>query len=307
MRGNIKMKWKMIVFAIVISMALFSCGRTIDEDDWTIRDYSEITGDHRNGWGYVDEDAPQEELEDEEALDEEVEEELPIEWTTALMTGTDADGYKYNIWFKFSPWILYSNTKMIKSAWKEIGGDTQLPDYDSWHIESVGSGYQRKAKSIGGFDSWMATNGYGLTDMYYCMGVMEIRNTTSGWSITQDNNRSLSFSLELKEDLTDITSKDCYVYGGCRSKIFFTSGTSEYVGGMAFSPLMVSDKWGPIPFVCMLPENIAPNTPANGGFYDFIKDRCCFSLFKTSLSGTEFEEVSLGIVGKDGVFRKAGE
>ena len=123
---------------------------------------------------------------------------VSIDWTNLTFTQEDMDGYRYRITYKFSPWILLSNTNAIHSAWEEIGALKMLPTFTDWGLKQSGEGYYRNGVSYihrGGSE----TGNFGpfeISDMYYCFGTITIDNNTDGWDITPETSKSVKTYLD---------------------------------------------------------------------------------------------------------------
>ena len=114
-----------------------------------------------------------------------------IEWTEFSYDTKDTDGYTYKITVKLSPWILYSETDILNSAWSVVGKDNLLPTFESWnlHKDSKNKYWRDYTGRSSDFDkgSWY----YSMNDMYYCVGNVSIQNTTEGWNITKNATRTV--------------------------------------------------------------------------------------------------------------------
>ena len=232
------------------------------------------------------------------------EETAPIEWTNIVYYKEDTDGYQYEITIKLSPWILLSNTQALSSAWNEVSQGTELPSYESWGVNENTRYPQIKGNSfITGSDGFITACSHGITDMYYSVGSLEVKNVTDGWSIDSSQPRSLTISAGLWPCRNDYKMSDYAAL--VAGKTFAGDRIDNYVGGIRINPLMSGDNWGPVPFVLMASEVFSPNAP-NGGYYDYILNDLIFASSTQSMFSehfaSEFPYVRQGIIGKDGVY-----
>lgn len=234
-----------------------------------------------------------------------------LEWVYKSCEREDGNGYKYEISFKVSPWIMESNTEIANSYWNEISKGKVLPAYDDWGFRSFGGSYIREGLINGGFDSKIITS---MTDMYYCMGTITVKNVTDGWNITSDNPRS-PFSLGIglglfRYDDIGRESYDTAWRAFSAGRVFYTDEEKYYADSALARPKMTSNTWGPVPFILMAPENIVPAYP-EGEYKDSILTgglEICqqgYSLLsqKNKDWTPEGDEVILiGMIGKDGKY-----
>jgi|GEM_PF-7072498 len=224
--------------------------------------------------------------------------ETPIEWTTVVCHKSDGDGYQYEIEVKLSPWILLSNTSVINSAWDAVSHGYELPTYNSWGVDDT---FGRP--SVEGRESDFGQSGYrmscshGISDMYYCVGTIQIKNITDGWSIDSNNPRSPDLVLKCKsyKEYTKYAASEYLSFTA--GQLFAGDNSKQYIEGVRVSPLMNSDYWGPVPFVLMAAENFSPNTP-DGGYYDFVLNDLVISSYIIS----DFPNIRPGIIGRDGAY-----
>ena len=235
---------------------------------------------------------------------------VDIDWTEAVYTVEDNDGYRYEISFKLSPWILVSNSDIISSAWQEIGENKTLPlTFEDWGLKKQGNTYKRSnvTNAVGHGNS--SPFGGEMTDMYYCLGTFSVKNVTEGWSITESSSRSITSALEYYPSV-----QDSLVISGVMSRVFYNSEPLDYRQGIRIVPSLNSDTWGPCPFVVMSPENISPKYP-NGNHYESLCDeKSCFryvdfyqrlSEKSHTINGIETNEnICVGVIGKNGEYVK---
>ena len=226
-------------------------------------------------------------------------------WTTRTFTTTDTDGYTYQVTYKISPWILLSNTDIINEAWREVGKDNQLPGFNDWGLTNSGSSYRRDVKhGVNQTRSFW----YSMTDMYYCMGTVSIKNITNGFSITSDKPRSIDAALNWTIEVDN--PSNYFNKATCIGRTFYSSKTEDHASCVVVRPEMKSDYWGPVSFVLMAPENFSPNYP-EGEFNNLVKTgRLGFHQGNCNLDGfisngcylQVVEDFRTGVIGKDGKY-----
>lgn len=217
-------------------------------------------------------------------------EETDIDWTEVSYTETDSDGYTYEITFKLSPWILQSNTDIVNSAWSEVGGNNALPGFDDWGFELRGGSYVRIGVPNGGSSTNFAYSN-SMSDMYYCLGTVQIQNKTEGWSIRSDTARSFTYQLFWRSNYNNMSN------GYAIGRTFLGNGTKDQSNGLWVNAHMEKDSWGPVPFVIMAPEIFSPNFPDGEHPEDMLN-----GYFYYPRSDAPSEKIHLGTIGKDGVY-----
>ena len=225
-----------------------------------------------------------------------------VEWTEVTYTTTDEDGYTFEITYRISPWILLSNTDVVNAVWAEISGGDPLPGFDDWGLERYNNGYWRPNNisdhSLSGYKGYMYCEG--MNDMYYCMGTLSVKNRTEGWSFSEENKRSCDTRLWWRYDKTD-GMEGAQAIG----HLYLSSKVREEADGVLVYASMVSDDWGPCPFVIMSPEAFTPNYP-DGRFYEHLSAGAFSAGDQTGVFGKDYQSkngIRVGIIGRDGVFR----
>ena len=144
---------------------------------------------------------------------------VDISLTEITGTATDADGYTYEITIEAAPWILLSDSAHLEEAWTEHGGGNTVPDFDDWGLQEAGGSYWNNVSPF--------FSAFRMSDMYYCVGTITIKNTTTGWDITSNNPRSLylQFGFGLDGDYPMVDSNNLEDYGRNSSicKLFFSN------------------------------------------------------------------------------------
>ena len=229
-------------------------------------------------------DAANIEEETEEIASEAGEIPTSINWKEFTVKREDLDGYTFDITYKLSPWILLKeNEELVQSVWSGISNGNTLPGINDWGLKN-GNGVFYKNFNTGLFYS-------SLSDAYYCMGTVEITNTTNGWDFTPDNpyhvNCGLHFHIEKKEGSTaDVFSI---------SRMFYSNEVDEYEN-IIINAEMTSNHWGPIPFVIMSPEEFTPKYPNGENIERMLRS----VLSWTELGNKGADSVQLCIIDKNG-------
>lgn len=230
---------------------------------------------------------------------------VPVEWTYKSEEREDAGGYKYEITYKVSPWILLSNTEIVNAYWKEISNGKTLPTFNDWGLKKQGLCYIREGLHRGGFDSKLIT---AMTDMYYCIGTVTVKNVTDGWDITSDNPRS-PFSAGLGLFRYDEIGRQSYTAFSI-GRVFYSNGEEYYADAAIVNPSMKDNKWGPVLFIIMAPENIVPAFP-EGEYKDSILTGGLEILTTYGYTDSQKSEkyplnedsiVRIGLIGNDGKY-----
>ena len=188
-----------------------------------------------------------------------------LNWKEFTIPYKDSQGYTYDLHYKISPWILLSgNHELAQAAWYEVSSGEAFPEDYEW-----------------------PTNGN--NDFYYCIGNVEVINTTDGWDITGSNSRSFEHWLKL-------FARGIIIVG----RTYYPSGVSEIASGVMIEPNMTSNEWGPVPFIIAYGETFSPNDP-NGQMFESLKD----SYFVCQ--GETIAVNQAGIIDKNGKFIAPGK
>ena len=305
-----------ILLAVLAIISSASCSRKIEKPDVNyvvpIETESFVTEEEPQSESFT---LPSEsESVSESAVTETQREKVDIEWKTITDTYTDSDGYSYLITYKISPWILLSNTDIINDAWNVVGKNNKLPGFNDWGLKLYDNKYM---KSVPNGNS-STTFYYPMNDMYYCMGTVSVRNTTSGWNITPENSRTLNSGLNYSLLVSGRTEKyEINATFGTFSvgRVFYSNSTADEADCVGIKPNMTSDNWGPVSFIIMAPENFSPNYP-EGRFYEYVKNGVFhtsnmamafggfteISAYNRNKDSYGFEYFNNGIIGKDRVY-----
>lgn len=173
-----------------------------------------------------------------------------VEFQTFTYRYKDAQNYVYEATITLSPWILESQSEALKDAWTQVGSDESVPSIDSMSFRKFSNNLYMGAGNPSDFYATM-------TEMYFSVGTVSIRNVTDGWSFSENNpgGSKLQFYWSSEDDRTT-WSKTSMI-----SKVYYGSSTKYTEGGLEVAPSMKSDKWGPVAIVLGHAENITPKFP----------------------------------------------
>lgn len=224
---------------------------------------------------------------------------IDIPWTEVTYSIKDYSGYTFDITLKLSPWILLSDTELINSAWDKVGGGKTLPQFDDWGFTRSGNGY----KNTLAYYSYYSTGNAGaltwyMTDMYYSVGTVTIKNTTSGFDITQNDPRTVPFLFGCDASLANSAGYWQWIAG----RVLYSNDVVTRMSGLHVSASVTSNTWGPVPVIFMTPEYISPNSP-DGLSQDILSDNLVFDWsYHMATLESENTKVHLGILKGDGEY-----
>lgn len=188
---------------------------------------------------------------------EPVEEKVKVDFQEGSYTFKDEDGYEFEVTVKVSPWIPQSSTKLVDAAWGEVGKGKELPTVSSLNLEDMTGDSTRYYRETGKKSAFSCRKSN--FDMYYAVGTISIKNITSGFKLSEENQRSIplffdSGSFENKEylDLPVI----CRTYFSTPTDMA-PDYTYRYI--KLGTALMKSDSWGPVTFALVHGESYSPN------------------------------------------------
>lgn len=202
---------------------------------------------------------------------------IEVEWQTLTYQWEDSSGYTFEATVKVSPWINTKDTDYVAAAWDEVSRGKALPasNPDSWGLSHYSNGtYGRSNDEYGSFRPVK-----NITDIYYCIGSVTIKNLTAGWDITASTPiTSDALWLSACQPETDVKEvqqhpslQDNYTRSSTLSRIFFSNGEKTNPTWARFSPQYTSNKWGPVAFVFAHFDNKTPASP-NGEYISEIAD-----------------------------------
>ena len=282
-----------------------NCGTKRPLEEWTCPNCGyDASGYFCSNCGMSFEEA---ETETEQGTDRETEEAVYIPWLNNVelyefsFTDEDEEGYIYEISYRISPWILLSNTDLINDTWDQVGKGNDLPSFNDWGLSESENLMELKSLQYGE-DSLPFS--YEMNDMYYCMGSITIKNITEGWSITEDNPRSYDTHLSCMHQAGE--SPGCRIftqeqrdnrssyYGAYAiGRIFYSDSVEDNADGVDIRAKLDSDKWGPVSFILMTPENFSPKYP-DGTYLNYLAG--------CKLDCQANEAITIGVINKDGDF-----
>lgn len=201
---------------------------------------------------------------------------VTVDWQTISYRWEDNSGYKFEATIKISPWINTKNEEYLKSAWAEVGGRNQLTtaNAENWGLTEGSNGYSR------GNDEYCSFRPIkNITDIYYCVGEITIKNLTEGWDITSSSpvtSNPLWISpcqpeTQVEEVRRHPSLEDNYTRSETVSKVYFSDGQKANPTWARISPKYTSNQWGPVSFVFAHFDNKTPAAP-NGEFISEITD-----------------------------------
>ena len=210
-----------------------------------------------------------------------------VHWTKVVYSLKDKDGYTYDVELKLSPWILTTDSELLNAAWNEVGKGESLPTFDDWGFEQLGSEYGNKM-TFYGTDYWQVY-GWNISDLYYSVGTITIKNTTSGFDITSDNPRDVRFAWGYD-----------YLSPTVAGRVITSNEEITRMGGISLSAYMERNNWGPAPLILITPEYFSPKTP-DGMTEKILSEDFSLDYNGSWLSGDN-TGVHLGILKSDGEY-----
>ena len=187
-----------------------------------------------------------------------------VNFKTYTYTMKDAQDYEYEITLTLSPWILDTETEVLDSAWAKVGNGKTRPQMDSM-------GAQRYANNVyitslsdsqGSHRTFYAT----MTNMYFSVGTVSVKNVTKGWDFTEQKTGTPKVALNWVSDFTRGQNLGNFAL---MTKTFYTSNENTDIGELYAKPKMTENSWGPATVVIAHAENISPKYP-NGQYRDYV-------------------------------------
>ena len=202
---------------------------------------------------------------------------VDVEWQTLTYQWEDSSGYTFEATIKVSPWINTKNEEYVTAAWDEVSHGKALPSSDtsSWGLAHYSDGtYGRGNDEYGSFRPVK-----NITDIYYCIGNVTVKNLTTGWDITASTpitSDALWLSACQPEPNVEEVKKhpsleDNYTRSSTVSKVFYNDAEKVNPTWARVSPKYTSNQWGPVAFVFAHFENKTPANP-NGEYISEIAD-----------------------------------
>jgi len=203
-----------------------------------------------------------------------IEKPVEVNWQELKYKWEDEAGYSFEATIQVSPWINTKNEDYLHAAWDKVGKTKHLtdPDYKSWGIKCYGSSYQadNNGQWLGIFKT--INN---ITDCYYCVGDITIKNVTDGWNITAETPITSNYIAlsACQQESAIINKQDVIRYSNTISKVLY--GNKEKLNNTfaVVEPKYTSNIWGPTPFIFAHFDNKTPANP-DGECISEITDAC---------------------------------
>lgn len=181
---------------------------------------------------------------------------VEVEWQTLTCQWEDNNGYQFEATIKVSPWINQKNEDYLYTAWDEVGKGRTLPYFNP----NERAYHNGKCSFLG------ATN---LTDMYYCIGDVTIKNVTSGWDIKAESPVSTEFCISPIQSAEEKSAS--IKEGRAIGQVILADKTTFDFIWSTFYPKLSSNTWGPVPFAFVHYEQKTPKYP-DGEYISEITD-----------------------------------
>ena len=177
----------------------------------------------------------------------------------------DSQNYEYEITLTLSPWILDTQTEALDSAWAKVGKGKTKPAINNMGAQKYANNVYttQLSDSQGRNRTFYAT----MTNMYFSVGTMSVKNVTSGWDFSASKPGTPKIALNWVSDLTRGQNSGNYAL---MTKTFYSSTQNADIGELYAKPKMTKNTWGPATVVLAHAENISPKYP-NGQYAGFVK------------------------------------
>lgn len=191
---------------------------------------------------------------------------IEVDWQTATYQWKDDAGYTFEATVKVSPWINTKNEAYATAAWNEVNKGKALPSSDSksWGNAPSSDDYYRPVENV--------------TDVYYCIGNISIKNLTTGWDITASSPvKSTVLWLSACQPETNPAHYNKhpntfdYLKSSTIGKVYYSNGEERNSTWAHLAPQYTSNKWGPVPFIFAHFDSKAPAYP-DGKYISEITD-----------------------------------
>lgn len=191
---------------------------------------------------------------------------VDVDWQTLTYQWEDSSGYTFEATIKISPWINTKNEDYIGAAWDEVSRGKVLPSSDSksWGNAPSSDDNYRPVENV--------------TDVYYCIGSITVRNLTTGWDITASSPiTSTPLWLSACQPETNPAEYKKHPYtstwlkSSTISKVFYTDSEKRNSTWAVVDPKYTSNTWGPIAFVFAHFDSKVPAYP-DGKYISEITD-----------------------------------
>lgn len=187
-----------------------------------------------------------------------------VDFMTYTYKMKDAQNYEYEITLTLSPWILDTQTEVLDSAWAKVGKGKNKPAINNMGAQKYANNVYttQLSDSQGRNRTFYAT----MTNMYFSVGTMSVKNVTSGWDFSASKPGTPKIALNWVSDLTRGQNSGNFAL---MTKTFYASTEKTDIGELYAKPRMTKNTWGPATFVLAHAENISPKYP-NGQYRDFV-------------------------------------
>lgn len=208
---------------------------------------------------------------------------VDVEWQTMAYQYEDSSGYTFEITIKVSPWINTKNEEYVAAAWDEVSRGRSLPYFNP----------NERAYHNGRYTFLSVSS---LTDMYYCIGEISVKNTTAGWDITQESPISLK-EIYISPIQTNEEVARSIKEGHTTGQIVYSDKTSSDYVWLNITPQLKSNNWGPVPFIFAHYDRKTPKCP-DGEYISEISGTA-FCVSTSSHARSDSMLLKLSIIEKD--------
>lgn len=189
-----------------------------------------------------------------------------VDFKTYTYKMKDAQNYEYEITLTLSPWILDTQTDVLDSAWAKVGKGKNKPAINNMGAQKYANNVYttQLSDSQGRNRTFYAT----MTNMYFSVGTMSVKNVTSGWDFSASKPGTPKIALNW---VKNINQKSLVIENELlMTKTFYTSSENTDIGELYAKPKMTKNTWGPVTVVLAHAENISPKYPG-GQYADYVK------------------------------------
>lgn len=173
----------------------------------------------------------------------------------------DNQNYEYEVTLTLSPWILESKADVLDAAWAKVGKGHSKPSKDNMNLQKYSNNRCMTTSNNSPYHlskTFDAT----VTEMYFSVGTVTVKNVTNGWSFSEQEPGSTDFSFYWIKNIekTLVYSQDHFI-----TRNIYSDSEEFNVGEIFVRPKMKKDKWGPMTIVLGHAENFSPKYP-NGEY-----------------------------------------
>ncbi len=173
----------------------------------------------------------------------------------------DTQNYEYEVTLTLSPWILESKADVLDAAWAKVGKGHSKPSKDNMNLQKYSN---NRCMTTSNNSPYHLSNTFDatVTEMYFSVGTVTVKNVTNGWSFSEQEPGSTDFSLYWIKNIekTLVYSQDHFI-----TRNIYSESEEFNVGEIFVRPKMKKDKWGPMTIVLGHAENFSPKYP-NGEY-----------------------------------------